>query len=124
QVIVGLNNDQKKFMLGTIIDRVESGHRYLIKWCDETESYQEEEHLFGTFSTHNEHQINYYVLAVDGDQYIYKPARIKKILNDKRTLNIRFLDADQQNREVEVPSAATFVITEAYYKEIIKRLHE
>jgi hypothetical protein len=85
-------------MLGTIIDRVEPGYKYIIQWCDETKSSQEEEHLFGAFRRRIEPQVDYFVLAIDDDQYIYKPAKVTVISRDRKTLTIRFLDSKKNNR--------------------------
>jgi hypothetical protein len=85
-------------MLGTIIDRLESGHEYTIKWCDETKSSQEEEDLFGAFRRRIEPQVDYFVLAMDNDQCIYKPAKVTMISEDRKTLTIRFLDSKKTNR--------------------------
>jgi len=85
-------------MLGTIIDRLESGHEYIIKWCDETKSSQQEEDLFGAFRRRIEPQVDYFVLAMDDDQCIYKIAKVTVISRDRKTLTIRFLDPKENNR--------------------------
>lgn len=98
QVIVGLNETTKTYLLGTIIDRLKSGHRYKIRWYDDTESNQEEEHLFGAFIRRNNYHRGDRVLALDEDDYTYKPARIKKLpddSDDRKTLNVCFTDPEE-----------------------------
>jgi hypothetical protein len=97
-VIVGLNDQTQTFMLGTLIKRVESGHEYIIRWCDETESKQEEEHLFGAFTRCIQHRLDDLVLAMDNEECIYKPAQVTRISNIHQTLTVRFLDSKEDNR--------------------------
>lgn len=96
-VVVGLNENTNTFMLGTIIDRARSGHRYLIKWSNEKESEQEEELLFGAFTRRIEPQVGDLVLAMN-DIYTYQPAEVKAISGDKKTLTVRFLNSTNDNR--------------------------
>ncbi|UJR23110.1 hypothetical protein I4U23_026131 [Adineta vaga] len=124
QTIVGFNEVKKVYMLGTIIQRLKNGHEFRIEWSDETESAQEEKHLFGAFSQLIDFQVNCFVLAVDDSQYIYKPAIVEKISSDKNTVTVRFFESMEQEKEIHVPSIPTFVITEAYYNSIIKRFYE
>ncbi|CAF4979898.1 unnamed protein product, partial [Rotaria sp. Silwood1] len=121
-VIVGLNSPEKIFMLGTIIKRVGYGHTYIIQWCDEKKSEQEEEYLFGAFTTPIQCQPNDYVLAMDNDQYIYKLALVITKSNDQKTLTVRFIDSKENNREIDVPSTTTFVITKPHYNSIMNKL--
>ena len=67
-------------MLGTIIDRVQFGHTYVVKWCDGKDGTQEEEHLFGAFTKRIKPKVNCFVLAIDNDECIYKAA---KVVSDK-----------------------------------------
>jgi hypothetical protein len=97
-VVVGLNNDTQTYLLGTIKKRIKSGHDYLIRWCDETETQQTEEHLFGAFTRRNQHQLNDRVLAIDDEQYIYKPAKIIGHSNDWKMLTVRFTDEEEEDR--------------------------
>ena len=76
------------------MDRMESGHDYLIRWCDGKESEQSEQHLFGAFTQPNPHQLGDRVLAIDNEQYIYKPAKIIGISDDGNTLTVRFTDEE------------------------------
>ncbi|CAF4545963.1 unnamed protein product [Rotaria sp. Silwood1] len=122
-VIVGLNSPEKIFMLGTIIKRVGYGHTYIIQWCDEKKSEQEEEYLFGAFTTPIQCQPNDYVLAMDNDQYIYKLALVITKSNDQKTLTVRFIDSKENNREIDVPSTTTFVITKPHYNSIMNKLN-
>ncbi|CAF3829504.1 unnamed protein product [Rotaria magnacalcarata] len=121
QVIVGLNQEEKKFMLGTVIDRVAHGHTYTIQWCDKNQSEQDEEYLYGAFTRSIRHQINDTVLAMDDNQCLYKLARVIHILRDKKKLIVRFIDAEEDNREIEVPAATTFVITTPAFESIIEK---
>ncbi len=98
QVIVGLNRKTQTYLLGIIIKRIESGHEYIIDWCDKTESNQSEEHLFGAFTRRNQHQINDRVLAFDNQQCIYKSAVVINHLNDGKMLTVRFTDPNEENR--------------------------
>ena len=98
QTVVGLNNDKKVFMLGTISDRVGYGHTYIVQWHDETESQQEEEHLFRSITKPMQHRLNGFVLATDNEQYIYKPGRIITISDDRQTLTVRFIDSEDDHR--------------------------
>ncbi len=97
QVIVGFNDKKKSFMLGTIIDRVDTGHKYLIDWCDDSKSEQKEEHLFGAFVRRDRHYKNGYVLAMDNNK-IYKPAKTISISNNKQTLTVQFDDLHSHAR--------------------------
>ncbi|CAF2744821.1 unnamed protein product [Rotaria sp. Silwood2] len=97
QVIVGLNDEEKKFMLGTIKKRVGTGHRYLIEWCDTNKSKQSDEHLFGAFTQRNKHRINDYVLAIDDDDTIYKLAKVQSISNDGKNLKVQFINLNTNN---------------------------
>ncbi|CAF3780229.1 unnamed protein product [Rotaria sordida] len=121
KVIVGFNPKEKVFMLGTIIERVGYGHTYIIRWCDESESREEEEYLFGAFTRSIQHELNDSVLALDNDQYIYKLAKVISISDDKKTLTIRFTDPKENNREVDVPSTTAFVTTVSHYNNIIEK---
>ena len=98
QTIVGLNDIAKKFMLGTITNRTESGHKYLIKWCDNCERAQEEEHLFGAFSYIEHRDVGDYVLALDDNQSIYKPAKITGISDGGNKLTVKFLPPEKDGR--------------------------
>ncbi|CAF1294902.1 unnamed protein product [Adineta ricciae] len=128
QTVVGLRLDSDKpkeavHMLGTIIRRLESGHRFLIKWSDNAESAQEEEYLFGVFTPRIEFFVNCYVLAVDDSEYIYRIGQVKKISDDRSTLTIRFIDSDNE-KIADVPSVPTFVISEEYYESYIQKLRD
>jgi hypothetical protein len=108
QVIVGLNeldDEKKSFMLGTIKDRCDTGHEYLIEWFDHSENKQKEEHLFGAFVRRNKHYEDGYVLAMDKDK-IYKPARTKSILNDQEIL-VQFINLNE-NQENSSPRFINF----------------
>jgi hypothetical protein len=85
-------------MLGTIIERIESGHKYIVHWCDETKSEQTEEHLFGAFTKRNQHQMNNRVLAIDREQYIYKPAIVIGHSKDWKMLTVRYTDPEENDR--------------------------
>ncbi|CAF4358976.1 unnamed protein product, partial [Rotaria sp. Silwood2] len=127
QVIVGLNDEEKKFMLGTIKKRVGTGHRYLIEWCDTNKSKQSDEHLFGAFTQRNKHRINDYVLAIDDDDTIYKLAKVQSISNDGKNLKVQFINLNTNNdnslpKEASVSSMTTFVITIEYFNKIIHLL--
>lgn len=98
QAIVGLNNHTKTYLLGTIIDRIESGHKYIIRWCNEQQDTQTEDHLFGTLMRRNLCQINDRVLALDDDQYIYLPATIIDQSKDGKTLTVRFADYTRHDK--------------------------
>jgi hypothetical protein len=96
-VTVGLNNETNTFMLGTIQDRVGNGHEYIIEWCNSRKNEQKDEHLFGAFKRHVQHNENDYVLAIDDNDKLYKPARIKSISNDRRSLRVQFTNLNQTN---------------------------
>lgn len=96
QVIVGLNHVTNTYSLGEIIDRVKYGHEYMIRWCDDTESKQEEQHLFGSFTRRNHHHKNDLVLAMDDEEYVYKPAHVIKHLNKEKQLLVRFIDSEEE----------------------------
>ena len=98
QAIVGRNDDTKTYLLGTIVDRIESGHKYIIHWCDERTSNQTEEHLFGALIRRNRCQIKDQVLALDEDQYIYKPATILAQSDDGKTLTVRFTGSKEKKK--------------------------
>ena len=98
QAIVGLDEETQTYLLGTIIDRIASGHKYLIRWCNGKENTQTEDHLFGTLIRRNRCDINDRVLALDDDQYIYKPATIIKRFDDEKTLTVRFADSNGENK--------------------------
>jgi len=100
QVIVGLNREKKSFMLGTIKDRRDTGHKYSIEWFDHSKTEEKEEHLFGAFVRRNKHYKNGYVLAMDKDK-IYKPAITKSILNDQEIL-VQFINLNE-NQENSSP---------------------
>ncbi|CAF4309584.1 unnamed protein product, partial [Rotaria magnacalcarata] len=61
------------------------------------------------------------VLAMDDNQCLYKLARVIHILRDKKKLIVRFIDAEEDNREIEVPAATTFVITTPAFESIIEK---
>ncbi|CAF3336880.1 unnamed protein product [Rotaria sp. Silwood1] len=124
RVIVGLNNEEKKFMLGTIKKRVGNGHQYSIEWCDENESEQSDEHLFGAFTQGDKHRIDDYVVAIDDNDAIYKLAKVQSISNDGKHLKVQFInlntnDDNLSTKEANVPALTTFVITNVYFKKII-----
>ncbi len=96
-MIVGLNNETKSFMLGTIKDRVGTGHQYLIEWFDKSISKQNEEHLFGAFNRRDQHRENAYVLAMDDQDNIYKPAKTISISDDRKHLKVRFLNTGEHS---------------------------
>ncbi len=136
QVIVGFNDERKAFMLGTIKERRDTGHRYLIKWFNGDENEQKEEHLFGAFIRRNEHRKDGYVLAIDDNDQIYKPAKTIKVSDDKKQLTIRYKNLVEKSyskyelffdyfnckscvfRSVEVPAITTFTITKYYLHKI------
>jgi len=70
----------------------------MIRWCDDTKSQQGEEHLFGAFTRRNQHEINNLVLAIDNDQYTYKPAKVIGHSNHGKTLTVRFVDPEEENK--------------------------
>lgn len=98
QAIVGRNDETKTYLLGTIADRIESGHKYIIHWCDESTSTQTEEHLFGALIRRNRCLINDQVLALDEDQYIYKSATILSQSDDGKMLTVRFTDSKEKKK--------------------------
>jgi hypothetical protein len=98
KVIVGLNDQARKFMLGEIKNRTPCGHKHMIHWCDKKESIQKEEHLFGEFKSDIRHALNDFVLAIDNDQYLYKPAKIINLSKDRKTLTIEFLPPEKGHR--------------------------
>lgn len=83
-------------MLGTIIDRIGTGHLYIIEWFDGSRSQQKEEHLFGAFIRRNRHYLHAYVLAMDIDDKIYKPAQIISISNNGCTLHVQFFNRNRK----------------------------
>lgn len=95
QAIVGLNEAKKKFMLGMIEGRVNTGHQYRIKWADGSSNNQKEEHLFGAFTRRDQHRKDNYVLAMDAEDNLYKFARTLVVFKDDNRLNIQFLDPHQ-----------------------------
>ncbi|CAF3923286.1 unnamed protein product [Rotaria sp. Silwood2] len=125
KVIVGLNHERKIFMLGTIIKRIKYGHTYRIRWCDEQESEQEEEYLFGAFTRPVQHQPDDFILVLDNDQCIYKLAQVVTSSEDQKTLTVHFIDSQENNRKVYVPfaTATTFAIPEPYIKSIKEKLN-
>jgi hypothetical protein len=86
-------------MLGAIKDRVGTGHQYLIEWFDRNENEQQEEHLFGAFTRRDKHWENSYVLAMDDNDNIYKPATTKTILNEKR-LQVEFINLNKSEENL------------------------
>jgi len=147
QVIVGFNPEKKSFMLGTVKERVDTGHRYSIEWSDGSLNKQKEEHLFGAFNRRNKHRRDYYVLAMDDSDEIYKPAKTISILNDQKRLEVEFINLDRTEehsspryehfsihqpekkmfffvnlvfRIANVPATTTFVITKDYLNTIRK----
>jgi hypothetical protein len=95
QITVGLNSRTKTFMLGTIIDRIKNGHTYIIEWCDESKTEQQDEHLFGAFTRQIKHKKGNYVLAIDDNDKLYKPAKIKSISNDEKSLTVQFTNLNK-----------------------------
>jgi hypothetical protein len=85
-------------MLGTIINRTASGHKHEIEWCDNRVSEQEEEYLFGAFNYIEHRKTNDYVLALDNNQNIYKPAKIINISDDRKILTVEFLPPEEDRR--------------------------
>ena len=100
QVIVGLNGDDKTYLLGTILQRTESGHKYTIRWCNDKETDQAEQHLFGAFTRRNQHRVGDRVLALNKEQYVYKPARVIALVKDGKELIIRFTDPEENDRYI------------------------
>jgi hypothetical protein len=82
-------------MLGTIKDRIKSGHQYVIEWFDGSENEQIEEHLFGSFTRRDRHRIDDYVLAMDKNDSLYKPAKMTLISDDRKTVTVQFIDLDK-----------------------------
>ncbi len=91
-MVVGLQNESQTYLLGKITRRINSGHEYLIHWCDNTETQQMEEHLFGAFTQPNRHELGDRVLALDNEQCIYKPAKIIGHSNDWKMLTVQYTD--------------------------------
>ena len=71
-------------------ERTRLGHDYLIKWCDGSTSEQKEEHLFVAFSHRSPLRPDVYLLALDDAEEIYRPARIRKVSDDEKTLCIEY----------------------------------
>jgi hypothetical protein len=137
-------------MLGTIKDRVGTGHQYLIEWYDKSENEQKEEHLFGAFTRRDKHTKDSYVLAIDENDNIYKPAKTKAISDDQKRLTVQFIDLNQNEedasprynhfplhkrqkcslfsiiifRTADVPATTTFAITKAYFNTILPLLRK
>jgi len=105
QTIVGLNSWTNSYLLGTIVDRTDIPHEYIINWCYPNEDVKEpedackqtEEHLFGAHAWYNQLQVGDYVLAVDEQSYVYKPARVIELINGNQ-VNIRFLNSQDKKR--------------------------
>ncbi|CAF3863314.1 unnamed protein product, partial [Adineta steineri] len=122
QPTVGLNPCTNTFMLGTIKKRVGNGHEYLIDWWNGCKNEQKDEFLFpGVFTQPDNHQVNNIVLAFDENDSLYKPAKIHSISNDRKNLQVKFINLS--SRQANVPATAAFVISEAYYKKIIEQKH-
>jgi hypothetical protein len=84
-------------MLGEIKDRIGTGHQYKIEWSSGPGGEQKEEHLFGAFTRRDKHFQDGYVLALDDNDKIYKPARTISISNDGKTLTVQFLNKNEEN---------------------------
>jgi hypothetical protein len=99
QDIVGFNEAQKAFMLGTVVERQPLGHEYLIRWHDDSEpSIQDEQHVFSAPNGCFMHQVDHYVLAIEKTGYNYRPAQIIAISDDKKMTTVRYLDSDPKDR--------------------------
>ena len=72
------------------MERITNGHTYQIQWCDGTTSEQEEAHLFGKFSQVGSPAVGHYVLALDSNEMIYRPAVVKNISFDSKTATVQF----------------------------------
>ncbi|CAF0834055.1 unnamed protein product [Adineta steineri] len=109
-------------VLCTIKKRVGNGHEYLIDWWNGCKNEQKDEFLFpGVFTQPDNHQVNNIVLAFDENDSLYKPAKIHSISNDRKNLQVKFINLS--SRQANVPATAAFVISEAYYKKIIEQKH-
>ena len=84
-------------MLGTIIKRCDTGHRYLIQWYNKDTNEQEEEHLFGALTRRDQHEEDGYVLAMDKNDDIYKPAKTISISDDRTELTVKFINLDDNS---------------------------
>lgn len=100
RTIVGFNEIEKVFMLGTVLRREPLGHEYLIRWRDETESIQDEQHIFSAPDGCFLHQVKNYVLAVENTGLDYRPAKIIAI-SDDRNVTVHYFDRDQKDRYAE-----------------------
>lgn len=98
QSVVGFNTNMKKFMLGTIIKRVDYGHTYKIKWCDDNTDELEEGRIFGAFQQPVQHERDDFVLAMDDDQTIYKLAQVITHSSDHKTLTVHFIDSEDNEK--------------------------
>lgn len=78
--------------------RTQSGHRYLIEWCDKTKSEQEEEHLFGAFTRMLPFRRGGYVLALEEGEDIYRPGRIQGVYDEQKMLVVQYRYQDSWSR--------------------------
>lgn len=93
QSVVAFNKNRGVYMLGEILERADNGHKFLIKWADDSRpTRQEEKHFFTAFCKPADIALNSSVLALNDDQYTYRAGKVKSISHDRQTLTVRFPD--------------------------------
>ena len=89
-VVVGFDETDKIFKLGTIRSRDMAGRTCIVEWFDGCESIIKEMNLFGAFRHRLKPQVNQCVIASDDNENIFRLGKIIEVLPGSQTVTIRF----------------------------------